>query len=252
MLLPWHLIMVVLGKREAKILFEPIIRAWRFVWEAKATAWLILLNVIAFILIQIGSITGIITDSFTTSYLLDGPSQLLSFNIIAFVANWFVHFSIGHLMGNMMFLFILGRIVEKEFGPGKMLFIYFLSAVISGIADDVFHLTSMDYFANGASGAISGLSSAAMLASPFAFTYLVLGIPIPIFLIAWSFLASDITGVLASSQGVANMAHLGGFFAILIIAKFLTPRDRNRLWKGFLLNLGTLVVLLALYLLFIH
>ncbi len=247
LLLPITLLLVLFKKKEFGDIFAPIKDLWEYFWEAKFTAILIILN----ILVSVSCVIYIVIlpdgqrDAFVHNYLMDGPANLLSLNIIPFVSNWFVQLSWQHLLGNIVALFFLGRVVEKNFGPLKFGFIYFGSAIISGLVDDLVHITDLQYYASGASGAIAGLASAAMLVEPFYLVCLFI-IPIPVFIFGWMQLYFDVTDVLhpsAESAGVANFAHLGGFFAIMILAFFLSSEEKSKLWRGLLINIGTLLVL---------
>lgn len=245
LLMPWVLILVLFKKKELKELLNPIKHAGKYFWDAKFTAILIIINILVFLFLNLymGVMTPEQQDIFAKQYLLDGPANLLSLNLFPFFANWFVHLSWAHLFGNMLALLILGRVVEKNFGTGKSALIYFGSGVISGLVDDLVHVGNMHYFANGASGAIAGLASAAMLIEPF-YLVCIFIIPIPVFVFGWMQLYTDITGVLSTAEStVANFAHLGGFFAITILAFFLSKEEKSKLWRGVIINLATLIVL---------
>lgn len=257
-LLPITLILILFRKKDFGELFKPIKDVWEFFWDAKVVAILILLNVGVFLFFIAddmtgNKITGIHSqeefEKFGEKYLASGPKSIKEGNFIPFIASWFMHAGIAHLIGNMLALFILGRVVEKKFGAAKTLLIYFSSATIASAADIALHFNQMDYFAVGASGAIAGLASAAILIQPFALTYLVVGIPIPVFVIAWLQLWSDITGVINPdpTSNIAHIAHLGGFCAITIIAFFLSKEDKSKLKKGLLMNLAVLVLLAAVW-----
>lgn len=243
--LPILLILVLARKKEAKELLNTFKVLREYFWEAKATAWLIVINIAVHIILlfYLGQLDTAQQDAFSKQNLLDGPANLLSLNLLPFIANWFVHGSWSHLFGNIIALFLLGRVVEKNFGTGKFLFIYFGSAVVSGLVDDLVHISSMEYYSSGASGAIAGLASAAMLIEPF-YLVMLFVIPIPVFIFGWMQLYTDVTGVLnPTDSGVANFAHLGGFFAIGVLAFFLSKKDKSKMWRGLLINLATLVVL---------
>ena len=78
---------------------------------------------------------------------------------------------------------------------------------------------------------------------PFYLVFVFL-IPIPVIIMGWTQLYTDITGVLnPSDTGVANFAHLGGFFAIAILAFFMSKAEKSKLWRGVIINVVTLVVL---------
>lgn len=60
----------------------------------------------------------------------------------------------------------------------------------------------------------------------------------------WTQFYADIMGVFnPSDDGVANFAHLGGFFAMGLIAFFMIKAEKSKLWRGFIINIVTFVVL---------
>jgi membrane associated rhomboid family serine protease len=85
----------------------------------------------------------------------------------------------------------------------------------------------------------------AILLNPFALTS-ILVIPLPIFIIGWILIISDIVG-LTSPSTVNHLAHLGGYGALLLIFFFLEFRERKKILTGFIINL---VLLLLAYVLF--
>jgi membrane associated rhomboid family serine protease len=245
LLLPITLLLVLFKRKKPGELFAPVTELWKYFWEARVTAILIVANIVVyvFLMFYLGGMTGAQQDAFAEKYLMDGPANLLSLNLFPFFANWFVHLSFSHLLGNMVALLILGRVVEKNFGPGKFLMIYVGSGIASGLVDDLVHLSNTGYYANGASGAIAGLASAAMLVEPFYIVYLFI-IPIPVFLFGWMQVYTDVTDVLnPSDNGIANFAHLGGFFAITILVLFMRKEDKSKMFRGLVINIVTLAVL---------
>ncbi|MFD2231880.1 rhomboid family intramembrane serine protease [Alkalimarinus sediminis] len=68
----------------------------------------------------------------------------------------FLHGGIGHLLGNMVFLFLLGFTVERALGKSKYLIAYLLCGVLSGLFFAAFDSESLVPLV-GASGSISGL-----------------------------------------------------------------------------------------------
>lgn len=68
----------------------------------------------------------------------------------------FLHGGIGHLLGNMIFLFLLGFTVERALGKSKYLIAYLLCGVLSGLFFAMFDGESLVPLV-GASGSISGL-----------------------------------------------------------------------------------------------
>lgn len=147
------------------------------------------------------------------------PPQLGAVPSVAtLVTSLFLHGSIAHLIGNMLFLWVFGDNVEDAMGHGRFLLFYLVCGVIATLA----------HFATapgspvpviGASGAISGVLGAYLLLHPGA-RVLVPIIIIPIFLPAWllligwfglQFLSATSPG--AAYSNVAFWAHIGGFLA---------------------------------------
>jgi membrane associated rhomboid family serine protease len=146
----------------------------------------------------------------------------------------FLHGSLGHLIGNMLFLYVFGDNVEDAFGHGK----YFLFYLFCGVAATVAHilsLTNPGQFSDpvvGASGAISGVLGAYFVLYPRAkvltliFYGWVVIIPVPAliflgiwFLMQWMFGMINLLNPLIPKQSnVAYWAHVGGFLAGMIIA----------------------------------
>ena len=161
----------------------------------------------------------------------------------------FLHANLTHLIGNIVFLFILGRVVEKNLAV-KTLFVYIGSGIISLVFHSIvyLYLFQQDVGGIGASGAISGLAAFAILLEPFYLTYLVVGIPIPIFVIGWLQVLTNLVGVFSPKESnIGYVAHLGGFLAVSILGLFIGGKDKKKLVKGFLLNIGLLVVIALLY-----
>lgn len=142
----------------------------------------------------------------------------------------FLHGSLWHLIGNMLYLWVFGRSIEQAMGHARFLLFYFVSGVAAAIT-----MAFMDPASGipmvGASGAISGLLGAYLMLSPRQRVQ----ISVPIGLIfypvriaavwaagAWFAMqllsAATIT---PDSPGVAWWAHVGGFLAGMALAPFL-------------------------------
>jgi membrane associated rhomboid family serine protease len=161
------------------------------------------------------------------------------------IASWFLHGSLAHLVGNMVFLYIFGRILERRFGY-KMLLIYFGAAIISDFFASLFLQGGI-----GASGAISGLVAAAILTDPFYITFLVFGVPIPILLLGLLSIFGDIAGVFSAEESnIGYFAHLGGYLSITLLIYFFSKEDRKRMKKGLMVNIAVVVFMALLYFLF--
>lgn len=141
----------------------------------------------------------------------------------------FMHAGIGHLVGNMLYLWTFGDNVEDFMGKIPFLIFY----LACGIAATLSQLT-FDPASNipnvGASGAIAGVLGAYILLFPYAkvrviflnFIQLVPAIIVIGFWFVIQFFSSvGMSGDVEGEGGVAYMAHIGGFIAGLIITFFL-------------------------------
>ncbi len=152
----------------------------------------------------------------------------------------FLHGGWGHLLGNMLFLWIFGDNVEDRLGHLRYLLFYLLC----GFAATFAHAWSSPGSvvpAVGASGAISGVLGAYVFLHPRArvrtlvflgFLVTFVDIPVLIYLPIW-FLIQLVSGVAslgaptaAESGGVAWFAHIGGFVAGPLLLLLLGGRRR--------------------------
>ena len=128
----------------------------------------------------------------------------------------FLHGSTGHLLGNMLFLFLFGFSVELALGRGTYLSFYLLGAVgASALAGWAY--AGKDGYGLGASGAISALMGmyAVMYRLKrirffyqlfFYFNY----VTAPALLLLPAWIANELMQHWLGGQGIAYMAHLGG------------------------------------------
>lgn len=233
---PFLLIMVIFRKKDAKELFEPISDFWKFVTEPKVTFGLMLAIIAVFI-------AEIFMSSEFLESLVFQPHQILQLNFIPMISSWFLHANLLHLTGNLLALFVFGRIIEKRFGPGKTLMIYFVSAILSDIIAALFGQGGI-----GASGAIAGLIGVAILVDPFYISFFMAGIPLPIIVLGWLFIITDITGILIPKEfdNIGHFAHLGGYIAASLIFFLVTPEERKNMLKGLFINIGFVVAAVIL------
>jgi membrane associated rhomboid family serine protease len=161
-----------------------------------------------------------------------GPSPIY---LTLFTA-MFMHGSISHIFGNMLFLWVFGDNVEDSMGHLKFIIFY----LVCGLAAAATHIASelnSTVPAVGASGAISGVLGAYMVLHPhghvrtliFFFFIRIIYLPAWLLLGAW-FLFQLLPGLQSlgggRGSGIAFWAHIGGFVAgALLIFLF---RDRNR------------------------
>lgn len=171
-------------------------------------------------------------------------------NLPCLITSGFLHKDIFHLGFNCLGIFIFGSIVQNRFGAVKTLLIYFGALVLSMLfATTVYSLimhknTSLI----GASGALMGFISCAMLADPFKISYEIAFLPIPVMFKGWFYFYADIRGFLGGEKdGVSHLAHLFGFLSIALIVYFLNKNDRKILLNGLLINIFSFIIFLGLW-----
>jgi membrane associated rhomboid family serine protease len=170
-----------------------------------------------------------------------GPSPVVT----VFTA-MFMHGSLLHLGGNMLFLWIFGNNVEDRMGPLPYLVFYLLAGAAAMAAQTLIGLGS-EIPTLGASGAVAGVLGGYLLLFPRArvvtfvfiiFFFTILELPAMLFLVIWIaqqalFGYLDLTGS-AGEGGVAYFAHIGGFVLGLLLVRVFArrgppaPRDRLR------------------------
>jgi len=148
------------------------------------------------------------------------------------LSSMFMHAGLFHLIGNMLFLWIFGDNVEDIFGHGRFVIFY----LICGVGALVAHI--LQYGPStiplvGASGAISGLLGAYLLAFPrarvytlFWFVIFIRIIPLPAWVVIGFWFFMQVLNMNAGGQ-VAWGAHVGGFFTGVA----LYPAFRFLRWK---------------------
>lgn len=136
------------------------------------------------------------------------------------VTSMFMHGGWGHLIGNMVYLWIFGDNVEDRFGRVAFV-IFYLSAGVAGSIAQILVRPDSLIPTLGASGAISGVLGAYLVMFPrkrvrVLFLYSIIEVPAIVVLGLWAVtqFASGFGSLAARTAergGVAYMAHVGGF-----------------------------------------
>jgi membrane associated rhomboid family serine protease len=152
----------------------------------------------------------------------------------------FMHGSILHLAGNMLFLWIFGNNVEDSMGPVRYAIFYILGG-LAALALQVAVAPNSTAPTIGASGAIACVLGGYILLFPRArvltlvfiiFFVTVIELPAMIMLGIWFaeqavFGAANLTNPTGGGGGVAYFAHVGGFaFGLSTIKLFATKRKK--------------------------
>ena len=151
---------------------------------------------------------------------------------ITLLTSMFMHGSLMHLLGNMLFLWIFGDNVEDDLSHGRYTVFYLATGVIASMS----HVVSTFVFADnpfipslGASGAISGVMGGYLVLHPHRRVTVIMlrmltDVPGYVAVGLWFvFQLISAFGVIGqgpqSGGGVAFMAHIGGFVAGVLLVK---------------------------------
>lgn len=170
---------------------------------------------------------------FSFKNLLDGRFWTL-------VTALFVHASLFHLIGNMIFLFVFGGTLENSVGSGR----YLLLFLTGGIAGFVLSVPFMPPQANmvGASAAIFTAAACVMLVRPLKFSWLFLapqGLVAIIYFLYNAIIVYDPSLIPGYDPQVGYIPHIIGFVTGV---PFGIAWSSN--WKR---NFLTTIVLLGIY-----
>ena len=160
---------------------------------------------------------------------------------LAVLYSMFLHGSLLHIGGNMLFLWVFGNNIEDKMGRVKYAIFYLVSGVIATLANVAVQPDSTVPLI-GASGAIAGVMGAYLVLFPrvrirtvFIFILILIrDIPAMWLLLAW-FVLQFFTG---NGSGVAWVAHVGGFvFGALVALIFRSrllpnPPPAPPAWRG--------------------
>lgn len=154
---------------------------------------------------------------------------------LTLLTSMFMHGSLMHLFGNMLFLWIFGDNLEHSLGRARYIIFYLLTGLIASLA----HVISTFVFGDnpfipslGASGAISGVLGGYLVLHPRRNVRVIMfrvltNVPAVVAIGLWFvFQLISAFGVIGagpqSGGGVAFMAHIGGFVAGVALVKVFT------------------------------
>jgi rhomboid family protein len=216
---------------------------------AKATLALIAINVVVWLL-ELSQESSQGFNEFVSQWAIV-PAQLLDRPLAeapTILTSMFMHGSWGHLLGNMLYLWIFGDNIEERLGTVRYVTFYLLGGFVAALVQVMFAPDSRIPLV-GASGAIAGVMGGYVLLYPRARIITLVGywttqLPAVIVLGFWFILQffggfGSLDSMGAEQAGVAFFAHIGGFVAgLLLIKPFLSgrpssdwPDQRERQWR---------------------
>ena len=217
------------------------------------TVTLIVLNVLVYVLLQEGrfglpegggqgewpvetyaAIPCELSGSGTCATAPGGPSP-----VATLFTSMFMHGSILHLGGNMLFLWIFGNNIEDSMGHLRFLAFYLVGGVAAFALQAAIDLDS-SVPTLGASGAVAAVLGGYILLYPrarvltavFFFIIAFIELPAIVMLGLWfaqqiAFGAAEFTTAGEGGGGVAYFAHIGGFVFGLLAIRLLAKRVKD-------------------------
>ncbi len=183
-------------------------------------------------------LTGV--DIVTTGEILRDPQTGQTFQMpglqatpihpwLTMITSMFMHGGWGHLLGNMLFLWIFGDNIENRLGHLR----YFMFYMLCGILASLSHVFATSFLGQnleipslGASGAISGVMGGYLILFPkrkvnVLLLRFIVAVPALAALGMWILLQviSGMGMIGGQSDGVAYAAHIGGFLAGMLLVK---------------------------------
>jgi membrane associated rhomboid family serine protease len=155
---------------------------------------------------------------------------------LTLVTSLFMHGSLLHLLGNMLFLWVFGRGLEDALGRVRFLIFYLVAGICSSLIHILFNQDGLGLITPclGASGAISGVMAAFLMLYPHRLIvvvvfFLAMELPAYVFIGLWfAFQIINGFGALGdpTGGGIAYSAHIGGFLVgLALIVPFSTGRE---------------------------
>lgn len=181
--------------------------------EITVTKILIAINIIAFFYLMV------IGDPGDAEFMMKHgalwvPAFLEKREYYRILCPIFMHFSVAHLFNNMLLLFFMGDVLEREFGKLKFLLFYLLTGICGNLLSVLLESLSGDYAVSaGASGAVFGVLGGLLcliLENRGKLYYMTWRRML--FFIGYSLFAGYTSG------GINNAAHFGGLLSGFLLA----------------------------------
>jgi len=179
----------------------------------KITYFLIALNIAFYIYTSIAGGDFVSTSDSMLLQYGQITALILNGQYYRLITSMFVHASIAHLAGNMLFLLVFGLRAEEMFSLPEYLAVYFLG----GLAGNLASLFLLPFSVSvGASGAIFAMFGAVAVYARRSINQSIIGALIYGFFLLF----------ISSGEGVNVFAHLGGLVCGLIIGYALAARRK--------------------------
>lgn len=139
--------------------------------------------------------------------------QVLIWQPWSILTSIFLHEDFGHFLGNLVCLYLFGRVVGDLIGDRRVLPIYLLGGLFANLIFIVSaqFIPYVGHYALGASGAIMALAGAALILAPDYRLMLFLLGEVKLKYIVLVMVLLDLVGVAGAANTGGHAAHIGGF-----------------------------------------
>ncbi|MCI9188820.1 MAG: rhomboid family intramembrane serine protease [Lachnospiraceae bacterium] len=165
-----------------------------------------------------------------TGELLYDRGQLDAFDVLLnkeydrIFWSMFLHSGVSHLFNNMVILFFLGSMIEKEVGHFRYALLYLISGIGGNLLSLLAKVVNGDVAASlGASGAIFGLDGVLLAMVLFSGREMENVTPTRVLLMILYSLYSGFTG-----RNIDNAAHIGGLLTGFLVTSIICFWQRSR------------------------
>lgn len=215
------------------------------------TYGLIALNVVAFMGQMLGPLGfewSVYAYGFIPARLFEGaelpPDMMAASPVATLFSSMFMHGSLAHIGGNMLYLWVFGDNIENDLGRLRFILFYLVTGVAAAMAQGLLD-TSSTIPMVGASGAISGVLGGYLVLHPRQRVTVLIPnagvtqMPALVVLGLWFGyqLLLGVANMGGEGGGVAFWAHIGGFAAGVVLVKLFaiganpTKPAKPQLWK---------------------
>lgn len=184
---------------------------------------LIFINVLVFLGISILEVIARLLGGTSQNFITNLVVNVFTFHtdVKEFITHpWglftsiFTHFTFWHLLWNMLFLFISGRLFLTYFDQRRLLYTYILGGIFGGVLEIIAHLVfpgiaDQSNLVVGASGSVMAIMVAIAFHAPKLEISLFGVFKLRFIFIVLAFILQDIFS-LGMNDNVAHFAHIGG------------------------------------------
>ena len=168
---------------------------------------------LAFNSLAVLGFSGICLLAMVLNQLTGGQSNRLLFSVyrapltnpltwLRMVCHVFGHADWNHLLNNMMYILLLGPMLEEKYGSVDLILVMLATALLTGIANFVFFPSTMLLGASGIVFAMILLSSITRTEGG--------AIPVTFILVAILYIGQQVWQAIAVRDNVSYMAHIAG------------------------------------------